>query len=197
MDSIPGSGRSPGEGNGRPLQYSCLENSMDWGAWRATVHEVTKIWTWLNETHMEKEMQPTPVLFPGKLHGLRSLVGYSPWGCKESDTTERLHYHYHFTIKWHTHTLQCKILVSASHGSPLALSPLPSCLKSLLVPSGSQLLHPFSFLCLLHLTSGVGEGWGWKTRDPRPLRLGLVPGLEGTWTASLRKGHERVSPASY
>ena len=39
---IPGSGRSPGEGNGYPLQYSCLENSMDRGAWRATVHGVTK-----------------------------------------------------------------------------------------------------------------------------------------------------------
>ena len=36
--SIPGSGRSPGEGNGNPLQYSCLENHMDRGAWRATVH---------------------------------------------------------------------------------------------------------------------------------------------------------------
>ena len=35
--SIPGSGRSPGEGNGNPLQYSCLENPMDWGAWQATV----------------------------------------------------------------------------------------------------------------------------------------------------------------
>ena len=40
--SIPGSGRCPGEGNGNPLQYSCLENSMDRGAWRATVHGVTK-----------------------------------------------------------------------------------------------------------------------------------------------------------
>ena len=40
--SIPGSGRSPGEGNGNPLQYSCLENSMDRAAWRATVHRVTK-----------------------------------------------------------------------------------------------------------------------------------------------------------
>ena len=40
--SIPGLGRSPGERNGNPLQYSCLENSMDRGAWWATVHEVTK-----------------------------------------------------------------------------------------------------------------------------------------------------------
>ena len=43
--SIPGSGRSPGEGNGNLLQYSCLENSMDGGAWWATVHGVTKSWT--------------------------------------------------------------------------------------------------------------------------------------------------------
>ena len=42
---IPGSGRSPGEGNGNLLQYSCLENSMDGGAWWATVHGVTKSWT--------------------------------------------------------------------------------------------------------------------------------------------------------
>ena len=40
--SIPGSGRSPGEGNGNPLQYSCLGNPMDRGAWWATVHGVTK-----------------------------------------------------------------------------------------------------------------------------------------------------------
>ena len=40
--SIPGSGRSPGEGNGNPLQYSCLGNPMDRGAWQATVHGVTK-----------------------------------------------------------------------------------------------------------------------------------------------------------
>ena len=44
-DSTPGSGRSPGEGNGNPLLYSCLENSMDRGAWQATVHEVAKSWT--------------------------------------------------------------------------------------------------------------------------------------------------------
>ena len=46
--SIPGSGRSPGEGNGNPFQYSCLENSMDRGAWWATVHGVTKSWTRLS-----------------------------------------------------------------------------------------------------------------------------------------------------
>ena len=44
------------------------------------------------EDPLEKEWQPTPVLLPGKFHGLRSLVGYSPWDHKESDTTERLHF---------------------------------------------------------------------------------------------------------
>ena len=42
VGSMPGSGRSPGEGNGNPLQYSCLENPMDSGAWGATVHGVTE-----------------------------------------------------------------------------------------------------------------------------------------------------------
>ena len=42
LGSITGSGRSPGGGHGNPLQYSCLENPMDRGAWRATDHRVTK-----------------------------------------------------------------------------------------------------------------------------------------------------------
>ena len=46
--STPGSGRSPGEGNGNPLQYSCLENPMDREAWRATVYEVAKSQTRLS-----------------------------------------------------------------------------------------------------------------------------------------------------
>ena len=45
---IPGLERSLGDGNGNPLQYSCLENSMDRGAWQATVHEVTKSQTQLS-----------------------------------------------------------------------------------------------------------------------------------------------------
>ena len=48
LDLIPRSGRSPGEGNGYSLQYSCLENPMDRGAWQAIVHGVTKNQAWLN-----------------------------------------------------------------------------------------------------------------------------------------------------
>ena len=49
VGSISGSGRSPGEGNGNPLQYSSLENPMDRGAWRALVHRVTK-----NQTQLKR-----------------------------------------------------------------------------------------------------------------------------------------------
>ena len=49
LGSIPGSGRSPGEGNGNPLQYSCLENPMDGGAWWAIVHGVAKSRTRLSD----------------------------------------------------------------------------------------------------------------------------------------------------
>ena len=55
---IPGSGRCPGVGNGNPLQYSCLENPMDRGAWQTAVHGVTKSQTWLSRA---------PVFFMGKL----------------------------------------------------------------------------------------------------------------------------------
>ena len=48
---IPGLGRSPGEGNGNPLQYSCLNNSMDRGVWWATVHGIPKNQTQLNHHH--------------------------------------------------------------------------------------------------------------------------------------------------
>ena len=66
--SIPGSERSPGEGNS----------------------------------------QPTPVFLTGKSHGWRSLVGYSPWGRKESDTTERLHFTSH-TMQFHLYNFEIKL----------------------------------------------------------------------------------------
>ena len=59
-----------------------------------------------------EKWQPTPVFMPGKSHGLRSLVGCSPWGRKESDTTERLHFHFHFHFRalekeMATHSCSC------------------------------------------------------------------------------------------
>ena len=53
--SVPGLGRSPGEGNGNPLQYSCLENPMDRGAWCAIVHGVIKSRTRLNDYKQQQQ----------------------------------------------------------------------------------------------------------------------------------------------
>ena len=58
LGSFSGSGRSPGEGNGNPLLYSCLENPMDRGAWWATVHEVTRVGHDLRLNHHQFTFQP-------------------------------------------------------------------------------------------------------------------------------------------
>ena len=60
---IPGWGRSPGSGHSNPLQYSCLENPMDRGAWQATVHRITKRQTWLKQLSMASfpwDCHPSP-----------------------------------------------------------------------------------------------------------------------------------------
>ena len=76
-----------GAGNGNPLQYSCLENPMDGGAWWAAVHGVAKSrrrlsdFTFTFHLHaLEKEMAPTPVFLPGESQGRGSLVGCRLWG---------------------------------------------------------------------------------------------------------------------
>ena len=60
LGSIPGWGRSPGEGNGNPLQHSCLENPMDGGAWWAIVHRVAKSWTRLSDFTFTFTFKPPP-----------------------------------------------------------------------------------------------------------------------------------------
>ena len=65
LGSIPGSGRSPGEGNGNPLQYSCLENPMDRGAWWATVHGAAKSQTLLSDFTFS---------VPTKVHIVQTMV---------------------------------------------------------------------------------------------------------------------------
>ena len=79
------------EGNGTPLQYSCLENPMGGGNWWAAVHGVAKSRPRLTDftfTHWRRKWQPTPVFLPGESQGLGSLVGCHLWGHIESDTTE-------------------------------------------------------------------------------------------------------------
>ena len=52
--------------------------------------------SWVGKILWRREWQPTPVFFPGEFYGQRSIAGYSPWGCKESDTTERLTHIYFY-----------------------------------------------------------------------------------------------------
>ena len=84
-----------GEGNGNPLQYSCLENPMDGGAWWAAVHGVAKSQTQLSEftftVHfhaLEKEMATDSSVLAWRTPGTGSLVGCCLWGRTGSDTTE-------------------------------------------------------------------------------------------------------------
>ena len=84
-----------GEGNGTPLQYSCLENPMDGGGWWAAVHGVARVGNdWATSLSLftfmnwRRKWQPTPVFFLGESQGWGSLVGCHLWGHTELDTTE-------------------------------------------------------------------------------------------------------------
>ena len=99
-----------GEGNGNPLQCSCLENPRDGGAWWAAVYRVAQNQTqlkrlsssssssngsrrprfgaWVKKIPWRREWLPTPVFLPAESQGWRSLAGYTLWGPTESDTTE-------------------------------------------------------------------------------------------------------------
>ena len=65
-----------------------------------------------------RQWQPTPILLPGKSHGQKSLVGCSPWGCEESDTTERLHFHFSLSCirEGNGNPLQCSCLENPRDG---------------------------------------------------------------------------------
>ena len=66
----------------------------------ATEMTASVLFTCSSIIHWRRKWQPTPVLLPGKSQGQRSVVGYSPWGCKELDTTEGLHFY--FLSSWIT-----------------------------------------------------------------------------------------------
>ena len=116
LDSDPGLGRSLEEGNGNPLQYSCLENSKDSGPWQATVHRVAKSWTWLSNNAFF--FLSTNYWFSFCLLSLISGFRFSLWFLK--------------SVKWvHSHILWSAnfshIFRSANYTSPsaslLGLSP--------------------------------------------------------------------------
>ena len=95
-----------GEGNSNPLQCSCLENPRDRGTCWAANHGVAEGQTRLSEftfTHWRRKWQPTPVFLPGESQGRGSLLGCRLWGRTESDTTERLHFHFSLSLFTFTH----------------------------------------------------------------------------------------------
>ena len=73
---------------------------------------------WVGKIPWRRQWHPTPVLLPGKSHRWRSLVGYSPWGHKESDTTERLHFHFSLPCigEGNGNPLQCSCLENPRDG---------------------------------------------------------------------------------
>ena len=96
---IPGSGRSPGGRNGNPLQYSCLENPMDRGGWRATVHGATRSQTWLSDF---ARMHTS--LF-GMIHSNQCLV--SPTGSVRRCISLRLSYRQYLFKTLHQTRRKC------------------------------------------------------------------------------------------
>ena len=88
--------------------------SNKWGCWhRHTENKACGAWKKISQSSKRRrQWHPNPVLLPGKSHGWRSLVGCSPWGRKESDTTERLHFQFSFSCigEGNGNPLQCSCL---------------------------------------------------------------------------------------
>ena len=82
-------GRSRRKGNGNPFQYSCLENPMDRGAWRAIVHGVAKSWTQLSDYESESHAVVSDSLWPFELQPTRLLC---PWNCSGKNTGMGCHF---------------------------------------------------------------------------------------------------------
>ena len=120
-----------GEGNSNLLQCSCLENPRDSGAWWAAIYGVAQSRTrlkrlssssssrvWVRKIPWRRQWQHTPVFLPRKSYGWKSLVGCSPWGLEELDTTERLHFHFSLSCigEGNGHPLQCSCLENPGDG---------------------------------------------------------------------------------
>ena len=109
---VPGSGRSPGEGKGYPLQYFGLENSMDY-----IVHGVAKSWTWLSD-FPEKAMAPHSRTLAWKIPRMEEPGRLQSMGSLELDTTERLHFHFSLSCigEGNGNPLQCSCLENPRDG---------------------------------------------------------------------------------
>ena len=99
------------------LFTECFSFQLSW----SDVISVYVVWCFtrlINFMLLDSQWQPTPVLLPGKSHGQRSLVGSSPWGREESDTTERPHFHFSLLCigEGNGNPLQCSCLENPRDG---------------------------------------------------------------------------------
>ena len=150
--------------------HDCETCSPDWRCYNCL-----SLWELLNwrELSWRRQWHPTPVLLPGKSHGRRSLVGCSPWGRWESDTTQWLHFHFYALEK-----------EMATHSSVLAWR-IPGMAEPDGLPSmGShRVRHDWSDLAAAAEANGVGE-WDREAH----LRAGIGPQeSQNTEIASLQR----------
>ena len=115
---------------------------------------------------MRRKWQPTPVLLPGKSHGWRSLVGYSPWGRKQLDITEWFHFHFSLscTGEGNGNPLQCSCLGSPRDGKAwwaavYGVTQSRTRLKWLSSSSSNKTLTKFN----IHYDQNIQENWTWGT----------------------------------
>ena len=107
------------EKQGLAFIIGCLNGTRrTWSAWRVTSAQNSHILNGDVDLFWKRQWHPTPALLPGKSHGWRSLVGCSPWGCEESDPTERLHFHFSLscTGEENGNPLQCSCLENPRDG---------------------------------------------------------------------------------
>ena len=128
------------------------------GSWH---RDSTTTFHYHHQSHWRRKWHPTPLLLPGKSHGQRSLVGCSPWGRKESDTTERLHFHFSFSCigERNGNPLQCSCLENPRGGGALwaaayGVAQSPAWLKRL--SSKQQQQKTYYWLMTL---CGVNNDW--------------------------------------
>ena len=117
---------------------------------------------WVRKIPRRRKWQPTPVLLPGQFHGWRSLVGYSPWDHKESDTTERLHF-----------SLLMGMLYKERENSICIAEWLFSIIMSVLIPVHTKLLQSCLILCDLPGSSVHG------ILQARTLEWAAIPSSRG------------------
>ena len=141
---------------------------------------------WVRKIPWRRKWQPTPVLLPGKSHARRSLVGCSPWGRKESDTTERLHFHFLLIymekeMAIHSSTVAWKVPWTEEPGRLQSMG-------SLRVGLGSK-LFPYTVLLLCWHPSCVGESklalGGFSSSPVSPLPILLAAATMGHRSCSL------------